>query len=483
MMKHKLKKLIFALITHTVIVCVVYLLILRIPGISAISHNNPLFPVMNHVIFNIIYFLILWLKLYIYDFAYFLHFSKNIILRSLATTILVMGFLVALVVLNLHSLQDAQASNLSVDRYLAMAGAIVIINIDSLLILYGAQYWWIHHLISLGYLRKNVLIIGDPDPRFPSAFRKQNNGVKNYQGRLFRQGAAWYHQDAWNHTTRVSAQQIGERLFQLKIGEVVLFLCGSLTKNDVNKLISLLSENSINYYIVPEINKLSRAAFTADSFPYVPIIRKSVAKRDSVVQITFKRCIDIILVSLSLFILLPLGVLIAFLIKLGDGGPVFYMHKRVGINGRLITFFKFRSMIINAESLKKSLLPFNKRVGGPLFKMENDPRITPVGRIIRRFSLDELPQLLNVLKGDLSLVGPRPHLETEVNAYAERDLLRLECIPGITCLPQLAGRDTISFRKWVELDLVYRRRWSLALDLKILILSLNVVLAPLFRRS
>jgi lipopolysaccharide/colanic/teichoic acid biosynthesis glycosyltransferase len=137
-------------------------------------------------------------------------------------------------------------------------------------------------------------------------------------------------------------------------------------------------------------------------------------------------------------------------------------------------------MVLNAEALKQKLLKYNRRGDGPLFKMKNDPRVTRVGRILRRYSLDELPQLINVLKGDLSLVGPRPHLLQEVKAYSPHDMLRLECVPGITGLPQIYGRDTLGFKNWVSLDLSYRKNWSIYFDLKILVKSLRVVVAPFF---
>ena len=140
-------------------------------------------------------------------------------------------------------------------------------------------------------------------------------------------------------------------------------------------------------------------------------------------------------------------------------------------------------MVIDAEKRKKELLQYNERSDGPLFKMRDDPRITKVGRILRKYSLDEVPQLVNVLKGDLSIVGPRPHLPEEVAAYMGTDYLRLECMPGIVCLPQVNGRNSLSFREWVDYDLKYRHNWSNILDVKIMVQAVRVMLEPLVARK
>ena len=160
---------------------------------------------------------------------------------------------------------------------------------------------------------------------------------------------------------------------------------------------------------------------------------------------------------------------------------MFYVSTRIGKNGRPIGFFKFRTMIRDAEREKEKLLAFNARGDGPLFKMKNDPRVTPLGGLLRRYSLDEFPQFLNVLLGTMSLVGPRPHLPQEVAEYREGDYLRLECMPGIVGLPQVSARNTtMGFREWVDLDLAYRRKWSIALDVSIMMRPSACSSAPCF---
>jgi len=188
-----------------------------------------------------------------------------------------------------------------------------------------------------------------------------------------------------------------------------------------------------------------------------------------------KRLLDVVVAGLALILLSPLFMLIAFLIKLDSPGPVFYNSLRCGKKGRLFNFYKFRSMVLGAENNKKALR-CKSEVKGPAFKIKNDPRITALGRLLRRYSLDELPQLINVLKGDMSLVGPRPPTPEEVEEYETWQMRRLDIRPGITCLWQVRGRSDLSFYKWVKWDLWYIDNWSFALDLKVLYWTILAVI-------
>jgi lipopolysaccharide/colanic/teichoic acid biosynthesis glycosyltransferase len=173
---------------------------------------------------------------------------------------------------------------------------------------------------------------------------------------------------------------------------------------------------------------------------------------------------------------MPVFVIIAILIKISSGGPIFFKQLRCGLYGRKFVFYKFRTMIADAESKLKDLAKYNE-MNGPVFKMTNDPRITRVGKWLRKFSIDELPQLWNVFKGDMSLVGPRPPLPSEVEQYDIWQRRRLSMRPGITCLWQARGRNKITdFTEWMRLDLEYIDTWSLLLDFKILIKTIPVVL-------
>jgi exopolysaccharide biosynthesis polyprenyl glycosylphosphotransferase len=189
-----------------------------------------------------------------------------------------------------------------------------------------------------------------------------------------------------------------------------------------------------------------------------------------------KRPVDVIGSLLGLMLLSPVFLIIAILIKLDSPGPVLFRQVRIGKGGRPFWFYKFRSMVENAEEMKQKLMHLNE-LEGPVFKISEDPRITPIGTFLRKTSLDELPQLVNVLAGQMSLVGPRPPLPCEVEKYEgwQRDKLRV--LPGITCLWQISGRNHIGFTEWMRLDIEYIRRQSLGLDLKILLRTLPAVLS------
>ncbi|MCX7927856.1 MAG: sugar transferase [Candidatus Omnitrophica bacterium] len=188
-----------------------------------------------------------------------------------------------------------------------------------------------------------------------------------------------------------------------------------------------------------------------------------------------KRLVDIVGATIILIFTFPLFILIAVLIKLDSPGPVFYRSIRCGKKAKPFIFYKFRSMFKDAEKHKDHLRHFSE-VKGPVFKIKNDPRVTGIGKILRRYSLDELPQLINVLKGDMSLVGPRPPTPDEVSQYESWQLRRLDVRPGITGLWQVRGRSDLSFYKWVKLDLWYIDNWSLLLDFKILLWTVPAVL-------
>lgn len=180
-----------------------------------------------------------------------------------------------------------------------------------------------------------------------------------------------------------------------------------------------------------------------------------------------KRLIDVVGGIVGLIVFFPITIWIVIRIKLEDGGPVLYKQIRVGKQGELFSMYKFRSMVVGAHSLKGKLVQQNKS-DGPIFKIKNDPRITKIGRFIRKHSLDEIPQFINVIQGKMSLVGPRPALPEEVRQYSNYEIKRLETKPGLTGLWQVSGRSNLSFKKMIQLDIMYIDTMSLFVDLKIL---------------
>lgn len=195
----------------------------------------------------------------------------------------------------------------------------------------------------------------------------------------------------------------------------------------------------------------------------------------SVVQRLMKRLLDFSGSLIGIVLLSPFFFLLALAIKLDSPGPVIFAQTRVGKNGRLFKFYKFRSMVTNAEQLKKHLLTRNES-DGPAFKMKHDPRVTRLGRIIRKTSLDELPQLWNVVRGDMSLVGPRPALPDEVEKWKPWQHKRLAVEQGCTCIWQVSGRSDVNFDQWMSMDIQYVKTWSLRLDLSIIIRTVLVML-------
>jgi exopolysaccharide biosynthesis polyprenyl glycosylphosphotransferase len=189
-----------------------------------------------------------------------------------------------------------------------------------------------------------------------------------------------------------------------------------------------------------------------------------------------KRCIDLLGALFGLILLKPLFLVVAILIKATSKGPVFFRQERYGLGKRIFRIYKFRTMVENAEAAQAALEHMNEN-SGPVFKIFKDPRITKIGGILRRTSIDELPQLFNVLVGEMSLVGPRPLNLRDVGRFSEAWLMRRFSVkPGLTCLWQISGRSNISFDRWIELDLHYIDHWSLEMDIKILARTIPVVL-------
>lgn len=256
------------------------------------------------------------------------------------------------------------------------------------------------------------------------------------------------------------------------IDEVVITIPSE--KEAVLKLIKQVKSMHLGIRIVPEHYGLLLPVLDIGYLGVVPLLTYKERSRHPA-ELALKRLFDFTLALLLVILLSPLFVAIAILIKLDSPGPLFYVHRRMGCRGRPFNFYKFRSMVRNADALKSGLLDKNEVKDGIIFKIKKDPRITRVGSFLRKHSLDELPQLFNVLKGDMGLVGPRPFPWDESQKLGHNYITRLNIRPGITGLAQIRGRSDLSLYHWVKWDLWYLNNWSFGLDLKILWWTLPVI--------
>lgn len=245
-------------------------------------------------------------------------------------------------------------------------------------------------------------------------------------------------------------------------------------RKDIADLIRRGKESNVSMRVIPDPFELVLDVINVYRVGHLPIFDYSV-KRFHGANLIDKRIMDIILSSLALVLLLPPLFIIAVAIKICDRGPVFYVSRRYGRNGSPFNFYKFRSMVIGAEE-KMEILKSKNEKDGPIFKIKDDPRVTKIGKLLRKYSLDELPQLWNVLKGDMSIVGPRPLPIDQIEKNDLDQLKRLEIKPGITGLWQVSGRSDVSFGNLVRWDIWYINNWSLWLDFNIILKSIPVVL-------
>jgi len=254
----------------------------------------------------------------------------------------------------------------------------------------------------------------------------------------------------------------------------VIFAISQENLKHVEDLFLLCEERGITSRVVLDFFPHNFARTHLDELDGIPLLTFSTTPKNEL-MLFIRRALDFVGSLLLILGLFPLFLLIVLFIRLDSPGPAIFGQIRCGLNGRKFWFYKFRSMVEGADRMKKDLVPHNV-MNGPVFKMENDPRITRVGRILRKMSLDELPQLFNVLRGDMGFVGPRPPLPEEVSQYKGWQRRRLSMKPGITGLWQISGRNLIDFNDWMKLDLEYIDNWSLWLDLKIILKTIPAIL-------
>jgi len=254
----------------------------------------------------------------------------------------------------------------------------------------------------------------------------------------------------------------------------IIFAVGSESLADLEEIFLLCDEEGVRTRVAVDFFPHVNSTVSLVRFGATPLLTFSAGPSDEV-RLMAKRAIDVAIAAAGLLVLLPWMALIALLIRLTSPGPAIFRQERCGLNGRRFRFYKFRSMVENAEELKPQLAHLNAR-DNVVFKIPGDPRLTVVGRYLRKFSIDEWPQLWNVLRGDMSLVGPRPAVPSEVDQYKCWQRRRLRMRPGLTCLWAISGRDNVDFETWMKMDMQYIDNWSLGLDWKILLQTIPRVL-------
>ena len=263
-------------------------------------------------------------------------------------------------------------------------------------------------------------------------------------------------------------------MLQKQVVDEVIFAVDSRRLPELEEVFLFCDEEGVRTHVAVDFFPHVNSDVYLERVGSAPVLTFAAAPHDEILLFV-KRATDMLLASAALLLLAPLMLVTAVLVKLTSRGPVIFRQVRCGLNGRQFVCYKFRSMVANAEELRAGLEHLNRRE--TVFKLEDDPRLTPLGRFLRKFSIDEWPQLWNVLKGEMSLVGPRPAVPDEVRKYKRWQRRRLRMRPGLTCLWALAGRDHLDFETWMKLDMQYIDRWSLALDWKIILRTIpHVVL-------
>jgi exopolysaccharide biosynthesis polyprenyl glycosylphosphotransferase len=253
----------------------------------------------------------------------------------------------------------------------------------------------------------------------------------------------------------------------------IIFAVGSESLAGLEDVFLLCDEEGVRTRVAVDFFPHVNSTVSLERFGATPLLTFSAAPYDEI-NLLVKRLTDILIAAAGLVVLAPLMAVITLLVRITSPGPVIFKQMRCGLNGRLFLFYKFRSMVANAEELKGSLEHLSTRETA--FKIPDDPRLTTVGRYLRKFSIDEWPQLWNVLRGDMSLVGPRPAVPSEVDCYENWQRRRLRMRPGLTCLWAISGRDNVDFETWMKMDMQYIDNWSLALDWKIILRTIPHVL-------
>lgn len=329
----------------------------------------------------------------------------------------------------------------------------------------------LRHSRSLGYVRRNLLVVGEG--KFAERYIRyvKENVRHGYQlvGYVSAQTHPEYGETRLGGYDDFSALLSGQR-----VDQVVFALSGTDTDR-LGGMIAACGRYGAKASVIPQYNDFIPATPTVEAAGNLKLLNVRSTPDKGPLWAFVKRAMDLTGATVGLVLASPIMLVTAIAVKRCDGGPAIFAQERVGKNGVHFKMYKFRSMYMDAEERLAELQKYNQ-VDGPAFKMENDPRVTPVGSFIRKTSIDELPQLWNVLKGEMSIVGPRPPLPREVAQYTDWDWGRLAVKPGLTCYWQVSGRSDVGFEDWMRLDLKYVEEQGFLTDMKILFKTVGVVL-------
>jgi exopolysaccharide biosynthesis polyprenyl glycosylphosphotransferase len=325
-----------------------------------------------------------------------------------------------------------------------------------------------------GYNTRNVLIVADDESYLH--FIDRMLFIRDWGYRVWAIMSDGKHiKNKYDSHVRVLHEhfQLNE-IIDANVVDEVIYCKGKFNNDEVRALIYACSEVGVTFRVYSELLSVVSMRSHLTYFKELPFLTFA-NNTKNYFALKVKEILDFVFSFCIVVLISPVLLGIAIAIKIEDGGSIFFKQERVGLNGRLFKCLKFRTMVENAEALRVKLENMNEQ-SGPVFKIKNDPRVTRVGRFLRKTSLDELPQFFNVLKGEMSIVGPRPPIPSEVKQYQRWQRRRLSMKPGITCIWQVSGRNNIPFEEWMKLDMIYIDTWSLKLDLMLFLSTIKVVL-------
>ncbi|MFC1852221.1 sugar transferase [candidate division CSSED10-310 bacterium] len=459
----------FMIVVDSMILVVSFLLAYKTRNIEFFSSlRGLLYPFEYYS-----YLLVITVPTFIIIFSYFGFYSlprpRSIgMLLSMGTKSILVSFFVLAGFIFMFKLDFVSRIFLGIYTFYSF----VLIIMSRILILFGTRYF-----TPREHAIRNILLCGDFSKvqEFIEHVEKQKEWGINITGILSRRNS-WSSdkQSLFDIPVLGSMSDLEQILRKIVIDEVI-FTFEKQNVPDMENWILICEKMGVTACIVADFFKVLFAKTYIESLYGLPLLTYSTVPYNYS-ELLFKRVIDIIGSLAGLIILSPLFLILTLAIKFNSRGSVFYKQLRLGQNGRKFVMYKFRSMIIEADQMRQNLESENE-MHGPVFKIKNDPRVTRVGKLLRKYSLDEIPQIINVLQGEMSLVGPRPPIPEEVDQYDLWQRRRLSMKPGLTCLWQISGRNKIDFEEWMRLDLEYIDNWSLWLDFWIMMRTIPAILS------